>query len=470
VFSDYGAIEMLVTMHRTAEDLSEAGRQALVAGMDMEAPHVMAFGKRLQKLVAQGQVSEHLIDEAVSNILRVKFLAGVFEKPFADVARVDKIVNAPEQRKLARRAAEEAIVLLKNEAAVLPLSRSIQSIAVLGPNSDSVELGDYALPRPGLVSPVEAIRQIVSRRTKVRHVPGCGLFELVEDGIADAVDAAAESDVAVVFVGEASTKPMGIGWEIEGVETRPALCGEGFDRTDLDLPGVQQKLVEAVVATGTPTVVVLINGRPLSISWIADHVPAILEAWYPGEKGSAALADILFGKVNPSGKLPVSFPRAVGQVPNYYNHKPSGGGYYKRPGQPGKPGRDYVFMSPTPLFPFGHGLSYTRFRYSNLRVTPKVIPPAGRVTVRVDVMNAGRMAGKETVQLYVNDVVSSTTTPVKALRGFVKVHLKPGQKRTVEFTLGPDDLALLDEHMERAVEPGDFEVMVGPLVKTFRVQ
>ncbi|NIA06460.1 MAG: hypothetical protein GWP14_02290, partial [Actinobacteria bacterium] len=203
-------------------------------------------------------------------------------------------------------------------------------------------------------------------------------------------------------------------------------------------------------------------------SWIAEQVPAILEAWYPGEEGGHALADIIFGKVNPSGKLPISFPRSVGQVQNYYNHKPSARGYYHRPGKPGKPGRDYVFSQTTPLFEFGHGLSYTRFKYSNLRVSPKRIAPAGQVEIKVDLANSGPVAGSEVVQVYVNDLVSSTTTPVKALRAFKKISLKPGQTRTARFILRSKDLSLINEHMQRVVEPGAFEVMIAGLKKRSR--
>ncbi len=342
-------------------------------------------------------------------------------------------------------------------------------MAVIGPNADVAELGDYCIPKSSAVTPLQGIRKAASSKTKINYASGCDLFELSKDGFAAAVKAANKSEVAIVLVGESSMSYSGIGWTIDGKETRPALCGEGFDRAELNLPGVQQGLVEAIVATGTPAVVVLINGRPLSIPWIARHVPAILEAWYLGEQGGHAIADVIFGKTNPSGKLPVSFPRSVGQVQNYYNHKPTVGGCYHRPGRPGKPGRDYVFMKPSPLFDFGHGLSYTKFTYSNLRVRPSKIGPDGRVHVSVDVRNSGRRMGKEVVQLYINDVASTTTTPVKALRGFRKMNLRPKQKRTVSFVLKKEDLSLINEHMQRVVEPGVFEVMIGGLKKRFAV-
>ena len=468
-FSDYGAIQILHLAHKTAANIGEAGRQALEAGLDMEAPEILAFGKELVKSVKAGKVSIELIDQAVSNILRVKFLAGLFENPFADPKQVAKIVNHPRHRRVSRQVAQESIILLKNKNDLLPLDKKIKSLAVIGPNADVAELGDYCIPKSSAVTPLEGIRKAASSKTKINYASGCGLFELSKDGFAAAVKAAKESEAAIVFVGESSMSLGGVGWVIDGKPTRPALCGEGYDRADLNLPGVQQKLVEAVVATGTPTVVVLINGRPMSISWIAENVPSILEAWYPGEEGGHAIANVIFGKINPSGKLPISFPRSVGQVPNYYNHKPSAGGYYHRPGQPGKPGRDYVFMNPSSLFEFGHGLSYTKFKYSNLRVKPSRIAPAGQVHVSVDIRNTGRREGKEIVQLYINDVVSSSTTPVKTLRGFRKVNLEPKQKKTVFFVLTEEDLSLLDQNMRRIVEPGIFEVMVAGLKKQFEV-
>lgn len=470
VFSDFQAIKMLAVFQRTAGNFQEAGRQALEAGMDMEAPETKGFGKNLLELVKKDQVAIETIDRAVLRILRVKFLAGLFENPYPDPKRAATLTNCQKHRRLARKAACESIVLLKNKDGLLPLRRNLRSIAVIGPNADAIQLGGYSYYKENGVTPLQGIRNAISRKTQIHHAAGCGIFELSKAGFAEAVKAAEESEVAVVFVGGASRMNFGAkGRPIDEQDSskRPT-CGEESDRADLNLPGVQQQLVEAVMATGTPTVVVLINGRPLSILWIAENVPALLEAWYPGEQGGNAVADILFGKVNPSGKLPVSIPRCVGQVPVFYNHKPSARGYYHRPGVPGKPGRDYVFTSPKPLFEFGYGLSYTTFKYSNLRVSPSTIGPAGQVRVSVDVRNSGSREGQEVVQLYINDLVSSVTTPVKVLRGFEKISLKPNQSKTVNFVLTPSDLALLDEHMEWVVEPGVFEVMVGPLKRRFR--
>jgi len=389
-FSDYGAVNMLHTFHRTAASPAEAGRQALEAGLDLEAPDDYGFGKNLLELVRKGRVPVELVDRAVMRILRVKFLAGLFENPYADPDRAARIANCAAHRALALEAARESIILLKNEGDLLPLDPRVRRIAVIGPNADLAQLGDYSMPKPDAVTPLEGIRRVVSRRTEVLYAPGCGLWERSREGFVEAVAAAERADVAIVVIGGTSMALAGTGW---GTERRVATCGEGYDRTELTPPGVQAELVQAVHATGTPTVVVLVHGRPYAIPWMAQHVPAIVEAWYPGEAGGAALADVLFGRVNPSGRLPVSVPRSVGNIPVFYNHKPSARGYYKRPGAPDSPGRDYVFEEPGPLYPFGHGLSYTTFVYSNLRLSPRRILPGGRVRVRVDVRNAGKRAG-----------------------------------------------------------------------------
>jgi len=465
-FCDYGAVQMLHTFHKTAASASEAGKQALEAGMDLEAPEDYGFGERLVTMVKRGEVSADLVDRAAARVLRVKFLAGLFENPYADAKVAAAVVGCAAHRRLARRVAQESIILLKNDRNLLPLDREAGAVAVVGPNADRAQLGDYTIAGGDAVTPLEGIRKAVSRRTEVLYAPGCGLWESERQGFVEAVEAARHSDVAVVVIGGGSTAMAGTGW---GTDRSVVTCGEGFDRTDLEAPGVQEDLVKAVCATGTPTVVVLVHGRPYDLHWMHRHVPAIVEAWYPGEQGGHAIADVLFGKVNPSGKLPVSIPRSVGHVPAFYNHKPSARGYYHRAGSPRKPGRDYVFCPPTALYEFGHGLSYTAFKYTDLRLSPKRIHPGGRVEVRIDVRNSGKLAGKEVVQLYVNDEVSSTTTPVKALRRFEKIDLKPGQKVTVHFERGPQDLRLLDEDMNWVVEPGRFGVMIGGLKKTFEV-
>jgi beta-glucosidase len=261
---------------------------------------------------------------------------------------------------------------------------------------------------------------------------------------------------------------FGIGWG-EGTG-RSGLCGEGFDRDEIGLPGEQPALAQAVIATGVPVVLVLVNGRPLTLGAVAEGAKAILEAWYPGEEGGMAIADILFGAANPCGRLPISFPKTVGQVPLFYNHKPSARGYYHQPGSPERPGRDYVLNDTMPRFAFGCGLSYTEFIYSGLAIEPSRIAPADTAMVRVRVRNTGRRRGKEVVQLFVRDLVSSTTTPVKALKGFAKVALESGEEREVHFALGPAELAIIDADMRETVEPGDFEIAVGGLQATLTVE
>lgn len=468
VFSDYGGVEFGASLHRTATDYGEAGRQALEAGMDVEAPSLLCFGDRLKGLIQAGEVSMETVDRAVRRILRVKFRAGLFEHPCPDTTNI-AVINCAAHRTLARRAARESMVLLKNSNSLLPLNpRRLQRIAVIGPQATRAELGDYSMPEEGGVTPLQGIRAALLGNAEVLHAEGCGLMGLSTSGIAEAVDAAARSDVALLFVGGSGMTTYGIGWGKQSDEQQ-VTGGEGFDVTDLGLPGVQQQLVEAVIATGKPTVVVLVGGRPLSIPWIARHASALLAAWCPGQEGGHAVADILFGKTNPSGKLPVSIPATVGQVPLFYNRKPSAGGIYHTPGTPQKPGRDYVFLPSDPLFEFGHGLSYTTFSYSRLQIRPKRIPPDGNVTVTVEVRNTGTRTGKEVVQCYLTDKVGSTTPPVRALKQFKKISLKPGEKKKVAFRLTPEDLMLYDTRMRRVVEPGAFEVRIGGACREFEV-
>lgn len=450
-YSDWGCVQMLHDYHRVAPSLEAAGKMALTAGMDVEAPR-SCWGKKLLDLVERGEVSVDHIDEAVRRILRVKFLLGIFENPYADIARARSVRNCPEHRAIARRAAQESIVLLKNENNLLPLKGDISSIAVIGPNADAAQLGNYSGWNDNLVTPLQGVRNRVPESVTVKYARGCGLWESDISGFDEAVEVASGSDVAVVVVGESTV-----------------ICTEGTDVSDIELAGVQLDLVKALHATGTPTVVVLSNGRQLAIPWIAENVSAIIEMWFAGEEQGNALADILFGDVNPSGKLTVSLPRSTGHIPVFYNKKPSAVGYYKHPGSPDKPGRDYALSSPTPLFEFGHGLSYTTFEYSDLTISSKVIEPSGKVSVSVRVSNTGPVSGAEVVHLYLTDLYSSVEVAARQLRGFEKVWLEPGETRVVEFELGFDELSLVNRDMMRVVEPGEFEVGVGELRGVFEV-
>jgi beta-glucosidase len=361
---------------------------------------------------------------------------------------------------LALRVARDGIVLLKNENNLLPLKKNLRSIAVIGPNADDAtnQLGDYTTAHilQPIVTVLAGIRAKVAPATKVTYVRGCEVLGEDRSGFAEATQAARNADIAVVVVGEKQG-----GFFSEDSEDR-ATVGERSDVASLDLTGVQEDLIRAVYETGTPTVVVLINGRPLSIRWTAEHVPAIVEAWQPGERGGEAVADVLFGDYNPSGRLPITIPRHVGQLPVYYNYKPSKAYWI---GQSG-----YVDMPATPLYEFGYGLNYTKFEYSNLHIDPQEIRPAANVYVSVDVKNVGERQGEEIVQLYVRDVVATVSTPVKQLRGFQKIALEPAKAKTVDFTLTPADLSLLDQNMNWVVEPGTFEIMVGSSSEDIRLK
>ncbi|NPV53020.1 MAG: beta-glucosidase [Firmicutes bacterium] len=479
VVSDYWAIKRLQTHHYVASTKMEAAKMAIEAGIDVELPEADYYGEPLLEAVKKGLVSEATIDEAVRRHLRTKFMLGLFENRYVDPDKAASVFDTVEHRQVALRAARESIVLLKNDGCesegcesdgcenkgsendggkngggLLPLAKDIKSIAVIGPSAASTRnlLGDYSytahLSRDEdsvrVVSVLEGIRNKVSPGTVVRYAMGCDIAGTSTAGFEEAVRAARESDVAVVVVGGRS-----------GLSDSDT-CGEGRDRAELGLPGVQEDLVRAVYETGTPVVVVLVNGRPLTIGWIAGNVPAILEAWLPGEEGGNAIADVLFGDYNPAGKLPVSFPREVGQIPVYYNRRPSSW-------------RDYVFTSAKPLFPFGHGLSYTRFEYENLEISPDKVGPAGRITIRFDVRNAGDRKGDEVAQVYVRDVVASISRPVKELKGFKRVSLEPGGKRTLTFVISTDQLAFHDRDMNLVVEPGAFEVIVGSSSEDIRL-
>ena len=464
VVSDYSAIVMLFNFHRVARDKSEAARLALEAGIDVELPGSDCYGQPLREAVQNGTVSESLIDQAVRRVLKMKFSLGLFENPYVDVAHVAGVFDTPEQRALARDIARQSVVLLKNEGDLLPLKKDLASIAVIGPSADSVRnlLGDYSYPahvemllgeqsagQVPLISVLAGIRRTASPTTRLMYAKGCEVTDESKAGFPEAVEIARQADVALLVLGEKS-----------GL-TQACTSGEARDRADIGLPGVQEELVQAIYETGTPVVVVLINGRPLSIPWVAEHVPAIVEAWLPGEEGGAAVADVLFGQTNPGGKLPITLPRAAGQIPVYYRHKPSGGrsNWYG----------DYVSLSSRPLFPFGHGLSYTRFEYADLRIQPQQVGAEGKVEISLDVKNVGERTGDEVVQLYVHDVLSSVTRPVKELKGFKRITLEPGEKKTVTFTLAVSQVGFYDRHMQFVVEPGTIEVLVGSSSEDIRL-
>lgn len=457
VTSDGDGLQMLVNTHHVAATKADAARLALAAGVDYDLSDGSVYRTLLEQ-VKQGLVPQSELDRAVSRILAAKFRLGLFDDPYVDPDYADRNTNSAEHRKLALKAAQETVVLLKNEKNLLPLDlNKLKTIAVIGPNADGLHLGGYSRGPAHGVTILQGIQDRVGTKAKVVFAEGCrftnksqdwhGWFEdnvgLVDpatqaDKIKEAVAVAKSSDVAILVVGEN-----------EGTNREAWSERHLGDRDSLDLLGAQNELVKAVVETGTPTVVLLINGRPLSINYIAEHVPAILEGWYLGQEGGTAAANVLFGDVNPGGKLPITFPHSVGDLPDYYNHKPSAN-------------RSYAFSTRQPLFPFGYGLSYTSFKFENLHVEPSRIYAGGTAKASVEVINTGDREGDEVPQLYIHQRVASVTRPVMELKGFQRITLKPGEKKTVEFTITPDALSLLDADMHKVVEPGTFEIMVGP--------
>jgi beta-glucosidase len=465
-FSDYEGVKMLYGFQKVAKDATAAAQMALKAGVDLESPKPDSY-PHLIELVKSGAIKEALVDTAVARILTAKFKAGLFEKPVADTLQIKARVHTPEHIALSQQIAEESIILLKNEKQLLPLNmNNIKSLAVIGPNANQVEYGDYAPTRDNHsgTTVLDGIKQVVSDKVKINYAKGCDLSALDKSGFDEAVNAANQSDAVVVVLGTTSVVFSGVGWNGHAPENEPKdpfTCGEGYDVTSIEPQGVQRELLQAVYKTGKPVILVLVNGRPWSIKWEKENIPAILEAWYPGEKGGLAVANILFGKVNPSGRLAVSIPQSTGHIPVFYNATNTNRGFYHNPGTPEKPGQDYVFSSPAPLFPFGFGLSYTTFAYSNMRVSDDHLYGNGTLEVSIDVKNTGKVAGKEVVQMYIGNKVNSVTTPVMALKGFDKIALEPGEKKTVKFTVKPDDIAIWNTEMQYVTEPGKFDIMIG---------
>jgi len=442
VVSDYTSVKELIN-HGIAANEEDAAAAALNAGVDMEmvSRSYNTFGPTL---LQQKRLSMATLDEAVRRILRIKFRLGLFDRPYTDEGREATALLRPDSIRLAREIAGRSMVLLKNDRETLPLNKNLGSIAVIGPLADDrrAPLGWWAGDgkEENTVTPLAGIKAKVSAQTRVGYAKGCEVKGDSTAGFEEAVNLARSSDVAVVFVGELAE-----------------MVGEAASRASLDLPGRQLELVQAIHATGKPTIVVLVNGRPLSIGWIVNNAPAILESWMGGTESGNAIADILFGDVNPGAKLPVTFPRTVGQVPIYYNHMNTG----RPPEAENRYTSKYYDVPWTPLFPFGYGLSYTTFKISNLRLSAPRINIGGKLTVSAEVENTGRRAGDEVVQLYIRDVVASMTRPVKELKGFQRVTLQPGEKRRVEFVLGPEHLSFWNREMRYVIEPGEFRVMVG---------
>ena len=466
VFSDYGGLSQLYSFHHVAKTPEDAAILGMTAGVDLEAARPDVYG-HLIDLVKAGKIKEAQIDSAVARILTAKFKAGLFEKPLPDLQQLPGRLHTPEHVRLSQQIAEESIILLKNDKRLLPLNiDNIKSLAVIGPNADKVQYGDYSSTRDNRsgVTVLEGIKQLVGNKIKVNYAKGCELSGLDTSGFEEAVKTADSSDAVVVVLGTTSVVFSGIGWNGHAPDSEPKdpfTCGEGYDVTDISPQGVQRELLQAIYKTGKPVILVLVQGRPWSISWEKEHIPAILEAWYPGEKGGTAVANILFGQVNPSGRLNMSIPQSTGHIPVFYNYVNSAKGINRRPGSIEHPGQDYVYSTTDPLFSFGYGLSYTTFEYSKLKVSKTVFGAGDQVAVSVDVKNSGTVAGKEVVQLYLGNKVNSVSTPVMSLRRFDKIALAPGEVKTVNFVIDAKDIAIWNRKMQWVSEPGTFDVMIG---------
>ena len=446
VVSDYTAVGELIK-HGVAANHVEAGILALNAGVDIDMVSRI-YVDSLAGAVRSKKLSEEVVNESVRRVLRVKFAYGLFDNPYrnCDPAIGKKVLLSKEHRALARSIAEESIVLLKNQNNLLPLDKSTKTIALIGPLAGLENRRELAgawawVKKPeDVVSVIEGIKSKISPKTKLLYDKGCELESDSGARIEHAVKLAKQSDVVIAVLGESQH-----------------VSGEAASKTNLDLPSPQQDLLKALLKTGKPIVLVVMNGRPLTLQWEADNIPAIVEAWHLGVETGNALASVLFGDVNPSGKLPVTFPRNVGQIPIYYNHKNTG-----RPLSPkDKYTSRYLDVPNTPLFPFGYGLSYTTFAYTNLKVSSPTIKKDQSITVSVDVENTGKRKGDEVVQLYLRDNVGSVTRPVKELKRFQKIALNAGEKKSVEFTLTPDDLSCYNLAMKKVVEPGIFSIFAG---------
>lgn len=454
VVSDYYAMTQLESLHYISSDLADAARQSLEAGLDAELPDP-AVNTTLIEQVKAGKIPLSLIDRAVSRILYQKFQLGLFENPYVDPEKAARLTDTKEDRELAAEAARRSIVLLKNEKNVLPLDKTkLKSVAVIGPNANRAHLGGYTDPTPPrTVSILEGVKNKLGNAVKVNYAEGvkitkeggnwygdtATLNDVASDEklIREAVETAKNSDAVILVIGgnEDTNKEA---WANNHLG----------DRDSLELVGRQNDLVKAVLDTGKPTVVFLINSGPLAINYVAENVPAILEGFYLGEETGTAAADVLFGDYNPGGKLPVSFPRSAGQLPVYYNQKPTAK-------------RGYLFSTVKPLFPFGYGLSYTTFKYSNLKITKSKIKSNEETTITVEVTNTGKVRGDEVAQMYIRDEISSATRPIKELKGFTRISIQPGETKTITFTITPENLQFYNREMKRVVEPGKFRIMVG---------
>jgi len=453
VFSDFGGMNMLISSQFCVENDEEAALKSMDHGMDIQVPPILP-AEKWKELLAQGKIDLETIDNSVRRIIKMKMEAGLFDLPLPSTEHIRRTVNSDAHRQLAREAARKSIVLLKNDG-VLPLKPG-QKIAVVGPNAFSVQLGDYMLPRPNAVTPAQALAKRAEQcGGSVVCAKGCDVYGYDVSGFPEAEEAAAQADTVVCIIGGKSMKGYGVGWGSE--EESILTCGEGCDMHDLTPGGKQLELARKMIATGKKVVIVMIDGRPETLFDAAEDCGALVAAWYPGEEGSEALAELLYADVNFSGKLPVTFPRHVGQVPICHDRVPTAWGFYHTPGTPEKPGRDYVFSSTDPAFAFGHGLGYSEIVYSDLAVQRT----GEGLSVKVTLENKGDMDAEEPVLVFIRDEVASIPQPAKKLAALSRVTLPAGSAKTVDVTVPEEQLMFTDLRMEKRLEPGWFTVMAG---------
>jgi beta-glucosidase len=485
VVSDYYTLKTLVDYHHVAKDKAEAACMGLQAGIDIELPFADCYAEPLRQAIESGKISLELVEASVARILKLKIELGLFDNPYVDEGTVLTVFNQEEQTSLSRTLAQKTMTLLKNENEFLPLSKNLRSIAVIGPNADTIRglQGDYHYPAhmlhifeqmlsadapmpqgqhkaisnfdwnehfpPGF-SILQAIENAVGEDTAVNYAQGCNVLNDDKTGFAEALKLAKSADVVVLVLGDHSG--LGLG----------STVGESNDKAELSLPGAQQALLEAVHATGTPVVLVCVAGRPYALGWADENVPAILYAWFPAQEGGKAVADVLFGDVNPGGKLPITFPRSSGQIPIFYNHKPSGGRSNWH--------TNYVDMSVKPLYPFGHGLSYTQFEYGDLSLSQNKARATDVLEISFKLKNVGQIAGEEVVQLYLSDPVATVTRPVKMFKGFKRLLLAPDEEKRICFKLDLRHLAFYNQDMQYVVEAGDIRLMIGSSSEDMRLE
>ncbi len=448
VVSDWNSIAELIN-HGIAKDKKEAALKGITAGVDMDMAGDVEAGNvylpNLKSLVEEGLISEEIINKSAERILRIKFRFGLFDHPYVDSIFFAKNIPSREERDLtALQLSRESIVLLKNEESLLPLKKELNSIAVIGPLADNQEdpLGPWSTNPivEDVVTVLKGIREKVSDGTNVTYAKGCAIESMDRSGFDEAIKIARGSDMVIMVMGESRD-----------------MSGEAGSRADINLPGVQLELIQKIYELGKPVAVVLMNGRPLTIEWIDENIPAVVESWFLGTQTGNAVADVLFGDFNPCGKLPVSFPRYVGQIPVNYNYKSTG-----RPHNPDQKFTSrYIDYPNSPLYPFGFGLSYSEFKYSNLKLQKLKMKKNENTKATIDITNTGKVPGKEVVQLYIRDLVASVTRPVKELKGFQKIELKPGETKTIEFNITPKMLSFLDINFKEIIEPGEFQLMIG---------